>query len=86
MNSPAASWASMPIPERISTYPVLLKFGSCFENTDYLMASGIAGSLDDAFRGATINLVRWAGKEIGAGIRHRLTTWPGRLAFASCSP
>jgi hypothetical protein len=23
------------------------------ENADYLMASGIAGSLDDAFRGAT---------------------------------
>src|SRR5262249_9114535 len=29
------------------------------ENADYLMASGIAGSIDDAFRGATTNLVRW---------------------------
>lgn len=29
------------------------------ENTDYLMASGIAGSIDDAFRSATTNLVRW---------------------------
>jgi amidase len=30
-----------------------------FENADYLMASGIAGSIDEAFRGATTNLVRW---------------------------
>ena len=30
-----------------------------FENPDYLMASGIAGSMDDAFRAATTNLVRW---------------------------
>jgi hypothetical protein len=30
-----------------------------FENTEYLMASGIAGSVDNAFRGATTNLVRW---------------------------
>jgi acetamidase/formamidase len=29
------------------------------ENADYLMASGIAGSIDEAFRGATTNLVRW---------------------------
>jgi len=29
------------------------------ENAEFLMASGIAGSLDDAFRGATTNLVRW---------------------------
>ena len=29
------------------------------ENADYLMASGIAGSLDDAFRQATTNLTRW---------------------------
>lgn len=32
------------------------------ENGEYLMASGIAGSLDDAFRGATTNLVRWLEK------------------------
>lgn len=30
-----------------------------FENADYLMASGIAGSIDEAFRGATTNLARW---------------------------
>jgi acetamidase/formamidase len=29
------------------------------ENDDYLMASGIAGSIDEAFRQATTNLVRW---------------------------
>ena len=32
------------------------------ENNDFLMASGIAGSLDDAFKGATTNLVRWLEK------------------------
>jgi amidase len=32
------------------------------ENSDFLMASGISGSLDDAFRGATTNLVRWLEK------------------------
>jgi amidase len=36
-----------------------------FENSDYLMASGIAGSLDDAFRGATTNLVRWIEQTYG---------------------
>jgi amidase len=35
------------------------------ENADYLMASGIAGSLDDAFRGATTNLVTWLEKKYG---------------------
>ena len=29
------------------------------ENTEYLMASGIAGSIDEALREATTNLVRW---------------------------
>jgi amidase len=32
------------------------------ENSKFLMASGIAGSLDEAFRGATTNLVRWLEK------------------------
>jgi acetamidase/formamidase len=35
------------------------------ENAEYLMASGISGSLDDAFRGATTNLVRWLEKTYG---------------------
>lgn len=33
------------------------------ENADYLMASGIAGSIDEAFRQATTNLVRWIEKD-----------------------
>jgi amidase len=33
------------------------------ENSDFLMASGIAGSLDEAFRQATTNLVRWIEKD-----------------------
>ena len=36
--------------------------GPRMENGEYLMASGIAGSLDEAFREATTNLVRWLEK------------------------
>ena len=36
-----------------------------FENAEYLMASGIAGSLDDAFKGATTNLSQWLEKKYG---------------------
>ena len=39
--------------------------GPRFENAEFLMASGIAGSLDDAFRGATTNMVRWIEKSYG---------------------
>jgi amidase len=39
--------------------------GPRMENADYLMASGIAGSIDEAFRGATTNLVRWLEKAYG---------------------
>lgn len=35
------------------------------ENADYLMASGIAGSIDEAFRGATTNLARWLERMYG---------------------
>jgi acetamidase/formamidase len=35
------------------------------ENADYLMASGIAGSIDEAFRGATTNLARWLSATYG---------------------
>jgi amidase len=35
------------------------------ENAEYLMASGISGSIDDAFRGATTNLVQWLEKMYG---------------------
>jgi len=34
-----------------------------FENKEFLMASGIAGSLDEAFRQATTNLVHWLEKD-----------------------
>jgi acetamidase/formamidase len=36
-------------------------------SAEYLMASGIAGSLDDALRGATSNLARWIEKIYGLG-------------------
>lgn len=36
-----------------------------FENAEFLMASGIAGSLDDALRQSTTNLVRWLEKKYG---------------------
>jgi acetamidase/formamidase len=35
------------------------------ENADYLMASGIAGDLNEAFRQATTNLARWLEKTYG---------------------
>ena len=40
-------------------------FAPRMENAEYLMASGIAGSIDEAFRGATTNLVRWVEKKYG---------------------
>ena len=57
-------------PRWISSFTVNLEPGGSppnprMENADYLMASGIAGSLDDAFRGATTNLVRWLEKKYG---------------------
>ena len=36
--------------------------GPRFESADYLMASGITGSLDDAFKAATTSLSRWLEK------------------------
>ena len=39
--------------------------GPRFENADYLMASGIGGSLDEAFKGATTSLSRWIEKMYG---------------------
>ena len=40
--------------------PMSVESTNC--ETEFLMASGIGGSLDDAFRGATTNLVRWLEK------------------------
>jgi acetamidase/formamidase len=36
-----------------------------FESDEYLMASGIAGSIDEAFRNATTNLTRWLEQKYG---------------------
>jgi acetamidase/formamidase len=54
---------SMDIEFTVSLEPGGSPPGPRMENADYLMASGIAGSLDDAFRSATTNLVRWLEKK-----------------------
>jgi amidase len=56
---------SMDIEFTVDLEPGASGPGPRFENADYLMASGIAGSIDDAFRGATTNLVRWLEKKYG---------------------
>lgn len=56
---------SMDIGFTVNLEPGASPPGPRMENADYLMASGIAGSLDDAFRGATTNLVRWLEKRYG---------------------
>ena len=56
---------SMEIEFTVDVLPGVGLPGPRFENADYLMASGIAGSLDDAFRGATTNLVRWLEQKYG---------------------
>ncbi len=56
---------SMDIEFTVSLEPGTSPPAPRMENTDYLMASGIAGSIDEAFRGATTNLVRWLEKKYG---------------------
>jgi len=56
---------SMDIEFTVSLEPGASPPGPRMENADYLMASGIAGSLDEAFRGATTSLVRWLEKKYG---------------------
>ncbi|HLK69539.1 MAG TPA: acetamidase/formamidase family protein [Bryobacteraceae bacterium] len=56
---------SMDIEFTVGLEPGVSGPGPRMENTDYLMASGIAGSIDEAFRGATTNLVRWLEKKYG---------------------
>ena len=56
---------SMDIEFTVSLEPGVAPPGPRMENADYLMASGITGSLDDAFRYATTNLVRWLEKKYG---------------------
>jgi amidase len=56
---------SMDIEFTVSVEPGASPPGPRMENADYLMASGIAGSVDDALRGATTSLVRWLEKKYG---------------------
>src|ERR1700722_11636529 len=56
---------SMDIEFTVSLEPGASPPGPRMENADYLMASGIAGGLDDALRGATTSLVRWLEKKYG---------------------
>jgi amidase len=56
---------SMDIEFTVDLQPGAASGNPRFENADYLMASGIAGSIDEAFRGATTNLARWLEKKYG---------------------
>ena len=56
---------SMDIEFTVDLQPGASGDGPRFENAEYLMASGIADSIDDAFKGATTNLVRWLEKKYG---------------------
>ena len=56
---------SMDIEFTVDLQPGISVPGPRFENDQYLMSSGISGSLDDAFRGATTNLVRWLERKYG---------------------
>jgi len=56
---------SMDIEFTVDLQPGVSPPAPRFENSDYLMASGIAGSIDEAFRGATTNLVRWVERKYG---------------------
>jgi acetamidase/formamidase len=50
---------SMDIEFTVDVVPGSAPPNPRMENAEYLMASGIAGSIDDALREATTNLVRW---------------------------
>ena len=56
---------SMDIEFTVQVQPGFAPQGPRFENADYLMASGIAGSVDEALRNATTNLVRWLERKYG---------------------
>jgi hypothetical protein len=55
----------MEIEFTVDVLPGLGLPGPRFETADYLMASGVAGSLGDAFRGASTNMARWLEKKYG---------------------
>ena len=54
---------SMDIEFTVNTVPGGSPRFPRMENSGFLMASGIAGSIDEAFREATTNLVRWIEKD-----------------------
>ena len=54
---------SMDIGFTVELQPNVSEPAPRFENADYLMASGIAGSIDEAFRNATTNLATWLEKK-----------------------
>jgi len=56
---------SMDIEFTVDLQPGTAPPAPRFENADYLMASGIAGSIDEAFRAATTNLARWLERSYG---------------------
>ncbi|MEO8371657.1 MAG: acetamidase/formamidase family protein [Candidatus Solibacter sp.] len=56
---------SMDIEFTVEIQPGVSPDAPRFESDTYLMASGITGSLDDALREATTNLVRWLEKKYG---------------------
>src|SRR5262249_19897823 len=56
---------SMDIEFTVEVQPNLGPMGPRFESADYIMASGIAGSVDDAFRVATTNMARWLERKYG---------------------
>jgi len=56
---------SMDIEFTVDVAPGASGPGPRMENADYFMASGIAGSIDEAFRMATTNLVRWMENKYG---------------------
>ena len=56
---------SMDIEFTVNLIPGDVAGNPRMESDEYLMASGIAGSLDEAFRSATTNLVRWLQKMYG---------------------
>jgi acetamidase/formamidase len=56
---------SMDIEFTVDLQPGVSTPAPRFENDAYLMASGITGSLDDAVREATTNLVRWLETKYG---------------------
>jgi len=50
---------------KIDVVPGAMTSGPRAENADYLMSSGIGGSMETAFRSATTQLVQWLQRDYG---------------------